>query len=143
MNIFNLERAFKKRRERGNPYLFVAVDLHETIIEGKYNRMNEGAAFYPGALEVLRQWTKRPDIKLILWTSSHSDAIADILYRLFSHGVTFDHVNCNPDCPSTDLCDLSSKWYFDVLIEDKASFEGATDWALIKAELIRIGEWTP
>lgn len=141
MNVFNLERAFKRRREKGYPFLFVAIDLHDCIIEGKYNRLNEGAAFFPGALEVLAAWTKRTDIKLILWTSSHSDAIADALYRLYSHGVIFDFINGNPACASTDLCDFSSKWYFDVLLDDKASFEGPTDWVLIKQELIRIGEW--
>ncbi len=143
MTIFNLERAFRRRREKGWPYTYIAIDLHDCIIEGKYNRFNEGATFFPGALEVLGQWSKRPDIKLILWTSSYSDSIADILYRLLSHGVSFDHINDNPMCVSDDLCDFSRKWYFDVLLDDKAGFSGATDWLLVKQELIRIGEWTP
>lgn len=141
MTIFNLERAFRLKRETKWPFLYIAIDLHGTIIEGKFNRFNEGANLYPGAAEVLRHWTNRPDVKLILWTSSHADAIIDIELRLAAKGIVFDFVNENPDCSNTQLCDFSGKFYADVFLEDKAGFLGETDWLLIKQELIRIGEW--
>lgn len=141
MTVFNLERAFRLKRETGWPFLYIAVDLHGVIIEGKFNRFNEGANLYPGAAEVLGYWTNRSDVKLILWTSSHADAIADIRNRLVEVNVAFDFVNENPDCANTSLCDFSRKWYADVMLDDKAGFAGETDWALIKAELVRIGEW--
>ncbi len=141
MNLFNIERAFKNRAAKGNPKVFILIDLHHTVIEGKYNRFNEGASIYPGALEVLQQWTKRPDICLILWTSSHWDAIAKVRERLAEQDVWFNYVNSNPEVPNDDLCDFEHKPYFDILIDDKGGAEGSTDWHLIKAELIRIGEW--
>ncbi len=140
MNVFNLERAFRRKRETNWPFLYISVDLHDVIIEGKYSRFNEGANLLPGAREVLRYWTERPDIKMTLWTSSHPDAITDICVRLFKEGISFDWVNENPECTNGHLCDFGRKWYADVFIDDKGGFE-PDDWALIKQELIRIGEW--
>lgn len=142
MNIFNIERAFKQKKERGWEKLYFIVDLHDCIIAGKYNRFNVGAEIYPYAQEVLQYLYSRKDICLILWTSSHDDAIKEILGRLkYTYGIEFSYVNENPEVQNTDLCDFSKKLYFNVLIDDKASFEGDTDWLLIKNELFRIGEW--
>lgn len=136
-----IKRAFKKKRERKYPILYVAVDLHETIITPTYKKNNDGATLYPGAVEVLSNWTKRPDVKLILWTSSHSEPARQQARKLAEHGILFDAFNINPNEPSTDLCDFSKKFYFDILLDDKANFDAETDWLKIKETLIELGEW--
>lgn len=141
MNAFNLERAFQQKREKGYSKIFVAVDLHDCCIKGTYTLRNEGRTLYPGAEEVLRYWSQREDIVLILWTSSYEQSAREMMEWMESHGILFDYLNENPECPTTDLCDFSAKFYFNILLDDKSGFEGDRDWALIKAELIRIGEW--
>ena len=137
-----IKRAFRRKKEKGWPKVYIAVDLHDTVITGTYNRMNVGAVPFPGAVEVLKRWTDREDICLILWTPSYLDAADAIRARfLTEHGVRFDLWNENTEVPSGDLCDFSKKWYFDILLEDKAGFEAATDWLKIKQTLIEIGEW--
>jgi len=115
---------------------------HDVILEGKYNRHNVGAQYMPNALRVLQHWTRVQNVCLILWSSSHEDATAAVLAGLKTHGVRFDYVNENPECPSTELCDFRQKFYFNILLDDKAGFDGATDWFLIEAELRRIGQWS-
>lgn len=141
MNLFNIERAFKDKKRRNWDRLYVCVDLHDVVIQGKYNRHNEGAEYFPGAARVLKQLSFRKDIVLILWTSSHDDATEDILKRMRGDGIEFRYVNENPECPNTELCHFGNKFYFNILFDDKAGFEGVTDWILIEAELKRLGEW--
>lgn len=145
MTIFNIERAFQQKKERNWPKLFWCIDLHDVIIAGKYNKFNVGAELFPGAQEVLQNLYARSDMCLILWTSSHNDALKNITDRLyFSYGIKFHYFSENPECPNTELCDFSKKFYFNILLEDKSSFDGpGGDWNLIKQELIRIGEWFP
>ena len=86
--------AFKKKRERGWdkwPKLFCAIDLHDVIIPGTYTRNNEKRQFYPDGKEVLQWLTNRKDICLILFTSSHEDAIFDILQWMETHNIHFDY----------------------------------------------------
>jgi hypothetical protein len=141
MNIFNIERSFSDKKRRNWEKLFVLVDVHDVILEGKYNLMNEGASYMPNALNVLRNWSKREDMVLILWTSSHVAPTAKVLDGLTKEGVHIDYVNENPECPNTELCDFRKKMYFNILLDDKAGFFGETDWILIEKELRRIGEW--
>lgn len=137
-----IERAFKKKKERGHPLLYVFIDLHETVITPTYNNNNEGAQFYPGAIEVLQQWSKNPNVQLILWSSSHQYAAQsqlDMMRR--NHGIIFDHFNQNPNELSTAMCDFSRKPYMDILIDDKANWNAEKDWLTLKRKLIKLGEW--
>lgn len=141
MNLFNIRRSFQQKKERGWKQLYFAIDLHETIIEGKYNLYNEGAKIYPYAREFFKWALNRDDITLILWTSSHKEALDEILPRLQAEGIEFDDINHNPWEKNNSLCDFDKKFYFNVLLDDKAGFEGMTDWKLIINELKEIGEW--
>ena len=142
MNVFNLERAFSDKTTRKWEKLFVCVDLHDTIIQGKYSLNNEGAEYLPNAIKVLKNLSKRKDIVLILWTSSHVAPITKVLDKLEKQGVYFKYVNCNPECPNDALCDFGKKFYFNIGLDDKFGFDGlGGDWFLVEKELKRIGEW--
>ena len=141
MNTFNFKKAFELKSRRGYDKLFIAVDLHDTVIKGTYTRYNDDRKIYPGCVEFFQWAKKRKDVVLILWTSSHRDSVDDILKWLNLHGISFDYINENPEVPSDNLCDFSGKFYFNVLLDDKGGFEGETDWNLIINELKEIGEW--
>jgi len=142
MNIFNIEKAFSDKARKNWDKLSVCIDLHDVIIEGKYNRYNVGANYCPNALRVLKNWTQRKDMVLILWSSSHIDSISLIHEKLMKDGVIFDYINENPMCPNTELCDFRKKFYFNILLDDKAGMDApGGDWFLIENELKRIGEW--
>jgi len=133
-----IKHTFEQKEIRKWNKIYWAIDLHDTVIEGKYNRMNSGAMLYPVAKEVLDVLYKSNLHKTILWTSSHSDSINDILRR---HDLKFHYINENPECKSTELCDFSQKFYFNILLDDKSGYVGATDWQEIKSTLIELGEW--
>lgn len=138
----HIAETFRKKKTRGWPKVFISIDLHGVVLTPTYKRFNEGAELYPGASEVLYNWTKREDVCLILWSSSHDDSIGNIRERLFlNHGIVFDYVCENPEQPTNELCDFDKKFYFDIVLDDKGGFEGEVDWLNIETALKLAGEF--
>ena len=142
MNVFNIERAFRHQKERGWEKTFWCIDVHDTICKSTYERGHIDRSFYPDARAVLQWLNATEDICVILFTCSHRDDIQSILNWLEEHEIHFDYVNENPEQPSNELSNFEQKMYFNVLLEDKAGFEGETDWTLIKSELIKLKRWS-
>jgi len=140
MNVFNIEKAFNDKTTRNWEKLFICVDLHDTIIQGKHSLNKDNIEYLPNAIKVLQNLSKRKDIVLILWSSSHIVTVAKALDKLEKQGVYFKYVNNNPECPSNEMCDFSKKFYINIIFDDKAGFE-KDDWFLVEKELKRIGEW--
>ncbi len=136
-----IKKAFSDKKTRNWNKLYVSIDLHDTIIEGKYNLHNEGAKFFPNAVNVLKKFTDRSDIVLVLWTSSHDVSINEQIEKMKALGIKFDFINENPDVPSNELCNFDKKFYFNILLDDKAGFDGWSDWFWIEETLREIGEW--
>jgi hypothetical protein len=87
MNAFNIRRAFRDMKEKGWSRLYWCIDLHDVVIEGKYNKFNEGAAIFPHAKEFFHWANKRKNMILVLWTSSYEDALEKTLLRLGEEGI--------------------------------------------------------
>ena len=104
------------------------VDLHDTVLPSSYDSNDTLATIYNFALPALMKLTERPEYKLILWTSSHDDYIYKLMPEFNKYGVIFDYVNENPECVTGDLVNLDSKFYFNVILDDKAGFDGTKDW---------------
>jgi hypothetical protein len=137
MNLFNLEKAFRLKEENNWEFVYIVIDLHDTMVYGrchpKYVKGQFG--FFKDALPVLRYLTNRKDVKLILYSSSSYSHIEEFRKFAFNHEVEFDFVNCNTDedCKlKSDTADFTSKFYYNVILDDRGGFEGDTDWTLIK-----------
>jgi hypothetical protein len=144
MNLFNIARTFEMQKVKHWPETYWCIDLHGTIIpSGKdSNDKTDKLEFYPDAKEVLQHLSNRLDVIMILWTSTPIERLMSILLGLeMNHDITFTYVNENPHALNTPRSDFSQKFYFSVLLDDRAGFEPETDWTAIKNELIRIGEW--
>lgn len=143
MMLHYIENGIEKAKRKGFPHVYIAIDIHDTIFKGTYQKNNEGKQFYPWAKEVLQNLSLNPRFKLIIYTASHEQPARDVIAWLEGHGIKIFALNENPDHTGTDLCDFSKKLYFDILFEDKAGFAGWHDWFLVMKELQRIGEWLP
>lgn len=106
------------------------IDMHRTLIKPTYDLNDKSLTYYPFALEVMQILTKRNDIKTIMWTSSYPDEIQEYVKELGKVGVVFDELNENPDISSNNgnFGFYEKKFYFNVLIDDKAAFDPETDW---------------
>jgi len=108
-----------------------AIDLHGTIIRPTY--CGTDVEYYPYAKEVLQILTKRPDIKMILWTSSYPHEIEEYCSKLAKDGIIFDTINENPGISSKNgnFGHYEKKFYYNVMIDDKAGFDAETEWKFI------------
>jgi len=107
-----------------------AFDLHGTIMKPSYDLNDKSVEFYPYAKEVLQILTNRDDVKLIMWTSSYENEIEHYNTILYDNGIIFDKVNENPNISSNNgnFGFYEKKFYFNILFDDKATFDPETDW---------------
>lgn len=128
-----VNRAFIKGRQRKWKEIFVAIDIHDTIVVGNYSKAILSTEYYPDAKEALKYISERDDLVLILYTCSHPEEL--IRYQEFykSEGINFKYANENPGVVTQEhgLGNYDKKMYFDLLLEDKAGFEPETDWKLL------------
>jgi hypothetical protein len=120
-----IKHGFDQKHERGWKTLYWCIDLHDTVITGTYDRFNLGSKLFPYAKETLDYLYNSDEHVSILWTSSHIDAVKDITKKF---DLKFNHFNCNPECPNTNLCDFDKKFYFNFLLDDKSGFDPLNDW---------------
>ena len=143
MNIQKVfDNAFIRAKEKNWDYIYILVDVHGTIFKPSYLN-KEKYEFYPWAKVVLQLLSLNQNIKLILWTSSTYDIIFNYLEVFRNNNIYFDYWNnnlvdywnANPEVErqptDPEILDLSSKYYFNVGIDDKFGFEPETDWKLI------------
>lgn len=131
-------KAFESKKKRGWDTIFIAVDLHDTIVKGSYKKHEKIKEFYPDALEALKMLSDRKDLVLILFTSSYEDYLAPYMIIFKREGINFKYLNENPECPSTDLGDFSKKFYYNIMLDDKAGFDPLTDWKNIQNILLAL-----
>lgn len=120
-----IEHAYKQKVERNWTKLYWCIDLHDTVISGKYNRYNIGSELYPHAKKTLDYLYNSDLHRTILWTSSYTDSVTQVL-KTFD--LNFHYQDENPECPETELCNFKKKFYFNFLLDDKGGFCGNSDW---------------
>ena len=139
MNLCNLKKTFADYKTKGWDRIFVLVDVHATIIPSgahdNFTFINEACK------EVLQWWSKREEVRLILWTSSYPAETDRLKKWLAGHGIFIYYINQNPEAKDTPRASFASKMYYNIVIDDRAGFEPETDWAEMKRQLIELGEW--
>lgn len=130
MIINQFIKSFRLIKERNWDKIFVAIDIHDTILKACYYKQ-ETFTFFPFAKKALRLMSHNPQISMILWTCSNAEALNQYIEIFKKEKIKFDYVNCNPECPSTDLANFNQKFYMNVGLDDKFGFQPYIDWLLI------------
>lgn len=77
------------------------------------------------------------DQKIILWTATKEEKVNNIyIPYLKENFINVDYLNCNPDCISNDYTCFDKKFYYDIMIDDKAGFE-IIQWVDIYNEILK------
>jgi hypothetical protein len=63
------------------------------------------------------------NIVLILFTSTYKQSLEPFFNWCEEHQIKFKFFNENPECPSNSTGDFSRKFYYNVLIDDRAGFD--------------------
>lgn len=128
-------RTYNKKEPRRWDTIYWAVDIHDTCIVANYNGNEVPKEFFPMAKETLFRLSERKDTKLILYTCSYPEEIAQYVSFFKDHQIHFDYANENPEAGNTAYGFFEHKPYFQILLEDKAGFEPNTDFYEISLAL--------
>jgi hypothetical protein len=128
--------AIQMARTREWDTLYWGIDLHGTVIVPNWNEEKIPRDCYPLALETLRRIQNSTIMDkniLILSTSSHPKEIEQYEKFFKRNGIEFKYTNSNPEVSSAkgNFGFYDDKYYFNVMIEDKAGFDPYEDWAAI------------
>lgn len=135
MIIKAVENCLRTAKTKGWAKTYWAFDIHGTILKPNYKINEISKEFYPYAKEVLQKLNERKDIVKILYTCSYPHEIEQYLEYFAKYDIHFDYINQNPEIADGGYGYYKDKFYFNVLMDDKAGFDGEVDWGLIK-ELI-------
>lgn len=133
--IDKLFNEFEKARTRNWDKFYVFVDLHDTVLAPSYTGDDISRNFHEGAISCLQQLSSRPDIILVLFTSSKEAHIEQYQKMFTELGIQFQYVNENPEQGNTFYADFSKKPYMSLLLDDKAGFNPKTHWQLLLTAL--------
>lgn len=127
MNLDTVIRnAYIYNKKVGRDKIFISVDIHDTIAQANY--ADEMPEVIETAMDALRKLNKFPEIVLILFSSSYNHE--QYISYFIHHGVRFKYFNENPEVCDTKTGDFSKKFFYNVLIDDKAGFE-LSDWDVV------------
>ena len=83
---------------------------------------------------------------LILYTCSYQEEVEQYLTMFRQEGINFEYVNENPEAKNTQYGCFDKKPYMNIILDDKAGFEGdldedgVNDWLRIKQVLAKIDQ---
>lgn len=125
-----VERAYSLLQERNWDTIYWAIDLHGTCIKsnyvsGEYEWINEDA------LKCLQLISNLKETKIIIWSSLYRSEKFKIWVWLSEQGIEILNFNSNDSIKNTETGCFDKKFYFSVLLDDKAGFDPDTDWKLI------------
>ena len=80
--------------------------------------------------------TMRPDMCIILYTSTSEDSLTGVFKMFKDNGIKIDYLNENSECASRGYADFSKKFYYDIILDDKGGFE-EDDWKTIYELLLK------
>ena len=131
-----IERAYQVLRERNWDTVYWAIDLHGTVLKANYEQ--GGYQFInQAAMYALQYLTRVPESKIILWSSMHDNDWRGVQHFFEENGIRVDYINENPEVSNTDTGNFTQKFYFSVLVDDKAGFH-PDDWTAVAKTVERL-----
>ena len=125
-----IARAYKTMEERNWDTIYWAIDLHGVCLRSNYEQGGYEWINYL-AVEALKVISQRPETKIILWSSVYDDEKLPILDFFNKEAIPVWGFNTNPWENDTKVSCFEEKFYFSVLLDDKAGFDPARDWQQI------------
>lgn len=129
-----IRNSLKKFHDRKFDCFYIAVDAHETFIRPTYDSDAPFEFINDDAKTALQFLSNIDEVCLILWTSMWDDDVELLEEWLATHNIYFSEFNQNQYEDSTAYANFDSKFYFSLLLDDKAGFDPSVDWKTVIRE---------
>lgn len=113
----SVRNAYLKFERRQYNYLYLALDIHGTCADSDYH--NVSRSLYPVAAEALRKISALPEVKIILYSCCHPSDYLKYKELFDLNGIRTCYFNENPEIENTPTGCFTSKFYYDLIFEDK------------------------
>lgn len=125
----SIEETFRLKKEKSWDKLYIAIDLHGTIIvPGRHIKLQ----VYPEAERGLKYLSTIDYISLILFTSTKIEQLEEFYIWCMHNDIKFLALNENPECALVSKDgDYTKKFYYNILLDDRAGFDYVTDWDIL------------
>lgn len=133
-----IKNCLQRAREKKWKKTYWAIDIHGTLLKPNFKKNEISLEFYPYAVEVMQILARRKDIVKIMYTCSYPHEIKQYVEHFAQHGIYFDYINSNPEIVDGGYGYYKDKFYFNVLMDDKAGFDGEKDWKKIMTLLEKL-----
>ena len=130
MIINAIKNAYDTMHARKWDTLYWAIDLHGVCLESTYT-VNEHRWISADAIAGLQSIDAQPENKIILWSAVYDEDKLPIVSMFADKGIKIIGFNENPEVFNTDVSFFNEKFYFNILLDDKAGFNHHTDWSKI------------
>ncbi len=131
-SLYNaIEKAYIKASERKWDKIYWCIDIHETLVKPTYDE-NGYIEFYDSALNAIGWILSCPENRIILWSSLPTEEMQKIR-RLISSDDDHERIqlNSNNEVYNTSYANFDKKFYFNILLDDKAGFDPEIDFDVI------------
>lgn len=123
-------KAYAVMQARNWDTVYWAVDLHGVCLKSNY-QTNSYEWINEAAKRALKVISSLPESKIILWSSVYTNEMHNIIEFFNKEGINIHGFNKNFHENSNDVSCFEEKFYFSVLLDDKAGFDPDTDWDAI------------
>ena len=129
-----IERAYKTLDERNWDKIFVGLDLHGTVMDSNYKDAN--GSLLKVALEPLQKISNLPEVSIILFSCCYEKDYETYLKLFHDNGINVDYFNENPAVENTRAGCFDKKFYYSILLDDKAGFNPDKDWNVVRKSFL-------
>lgn len=141
-----IDRSYEWVEKNGPAPMYWAIDIHGTILKPDYQNVGIATEFYPYAKETLQLLSLHPENKLIMFTSTRPETIEKYNEFFLENDIVFAWWNENPQVVTKPGGHgyFDEKFYFNILLDDKAGFNPDVDWLYVYKYLKkRLPEYKP
>lgn len=117
-----VQRAYQVATERDWNRVYWCIDLHGTVFESSYDS-SEVHFIDDETVRALQLIRSLPETKIILWSSVYAQDAETAVAKFAAEGILVDYVNCNDEVENTSTGNFDAKFYFSILVDDKAGFD--------------------
>lgn len=130
MIIDAIKRAYKQLEEKNWDKIYWAIDMHGTCLKSSY-KTNQNEWINEDVIKTLQLISSLPESMIILWSSVYPAEQSRIIHLFRDNNISIEAFNENPFEKNTNTGDFREKFYFNILLDDKAGFDPEIDWKLI------------
>lgn len=115
-----IQNAYDKFDRRNYDFIYLALDIHGTCADADYHHIS--SSLYDVVKEPLRVISELPEVKIILFSCCWPKDYQAYIDLFADSGIKISYFNCNPEIPNTATGCFDSKFYYDIIFEDKGGF---------------------